>query len=192
MTNRMYLFADEYISGAHTGKPFVATAAAKYAGYAHPAQYGHKLLRHPDVKEYIQKHLDAHAMEAGEILARFTDIARAEIGDVVTMDDGRLRIDNKEVLNNKKFIKSFGFDSNGNPKIEFHDAMQALRDIARIRGMMKDGLEVSGPGGGAVPVAMSVQFVDPDGSPSDLNEKSPDADDVEEEDFSDIEEYPDG
>jgi hypothetical protein len=171
LTHKMILFCDEYISGAATGKPFNGRAAAQHAGYAVPASnpstVASTLLRHPLVQEYIKKQLDSLSMSAAEVLARFTDIARLEVGSVVKVNShGRLEIDAEAVLENKKFIKQFGFDSNGNPKIEFHDSHAALRDIARVRGMMKDGLEVSGPGGGSVPVAMTVNFVAPNGQPT--------------------------
>src|SRR5690606_38381780 len=106
----------------------------------------------------------AFAMSAEEVLSRFSDIARAQVGDILTQNhSGSLVIDPEEVLKLRHVVKSFTYDSNGNPKIEFYDAHQALRDIARVRGIMKDGLEVSGPGGGAVPVSMTVQFVRPNG-----------------------------
>lgn len=199
MNHRMKLFADEWLTGAHTGKQFNGRAAYEYAGYSLPASNpsanASKLLRHPDVQEYIKQRMDEHAMSATEVLLRFTEIARAEIGDVVTVEtrpDGKpmLVIDPEKVAENKRFIKQVGFDSNGNPKIEFHDSMAALRDIARVRGMLKDGIELSGPGGSAVPVAMSVQFVDADGGEVAGLEET--GDDVKEpEDFSDIEDYPD-
>lgn len=194
MTGKQQAFADEWLTGAATGKQFNARAAAEHAGYTltetNPYSTGSKLLRHPEVKAYIDKAMKSQSMSAMEVLGRFTEIARAEIGDVVTKDDvtGRLKIDPDAVIENKKFIKAFGFDSNGNPKIDFHDTMQALRDIARVLGMMKDGLEVSGPGGGAVPVAVQVQFVRADGTTPSVGTESPDNDtQATEEDFSDLE-----
>jgi hypothetical protein len=170
LTPKMIKFADEYISGANLGKPFNAKAAAQWAGYttnaSNPYQYASRVLKHPLVQEYIRKQLDALSMSAAEVLMRFTEIARSEAGSVVKVNaHGRLEIDNAAILANQKFIKQFGFDSNGNPKVEFHDAHAALRDIARVRGMLKDGLEVSGPGGGPVSVAMTVNFVSPSGNP---------------------------
>jgi len=187
----MQLFADEWLTGEHTGKRFHIANAYKHAGYTvsevNPSANGSKLLRHPEVQEYIQKRMDEHAMSATEVLLRFTEIARSEVGDVVTLDPtgSHLKIDPEAVIENKQFISEFGFDSNGHPKIKFHDALAALRDIARVRGMMKDGLEISGPGGGAV--TMKVVFVDPDGSdgrPDGVHED-------EEEDAEDFSEYED-
>jgi hypothetical protein len=187
MTEKMRLFAEEYVTGQHTGKRFNATAAAGYAGYSvhpnNPSNVAVKIKAHPLVQAYINELMDEHTMSALEVLTRFTEIARVEAGDIVDTDiHGNLRINPIKVLQNKKFIKQFGFDSNGNPKVEFHDAYQALKDIARVRGMLKDSMEVSGPGGGAVAVAMQVQFVNPDGS------KATDIGNTSEEDWSDVEE----
>lgn len=188
---KMQAFADEYLTGEHTGKPFNATAAATWCGYKSPMTMGHKLTRHPLVKEYLAKRMEERSMNAMEVLARFTEIARATVGDVVGLDShGRLRIDPEKVLEYKRFIKQFGFDSNGNPKVEFHDSHAALRDIAKVLGMLKEGLELSGPGGGAVPLAMTIQFVNPDGSTAHpggepAQKALPPGD---EEDWSDVEE----
>lgn len=163
INERMKIFADEYLTGAHTGQAFNGYAAARHAKY--PEQYASRLLKHPGIAEYIKERLEEHHMSANEVLKRFTDIARAKVGNVVTtkqLPNGQkaLDIDPDKVLEFRDMIRDFGFDANGNPKVSFHDSHAALRDIARVLGMMKDGLEVSGPGGG--PVEMRVVFVDPD------------------------------
>ncbi|MGW8323380.1 MAG: terminase small subunit, partial [Thermodesulfobacteriota bacterium] len=150
MNDRMRVFADEWLTGAHTGKRFNGTAAYEYAGYTlsevNPSANASKLLRHPEVQAYIKAQLTEHAMNAAEVLLRFTDVARFEVGDVVTKDPAsqRLKIDPDAVIENKRFVKSFGLDSNGEYKIEFQDPIAALRDISRILGMVKDGLDING------------------------------------------------
>lgn len=191
ITARMQAFADEWLTGRVSGKRFNNIEAARVAGYnvdgPNPSQQGTRLLRHPAVKAYIDKRMRENSMSAAEVLARFTEIARAQVGDIVKINEhGRLDIDAEKVIEYKQYIKNFGFDANGVPKIEFYDAHQALRDIARVLGMMKDGLEVSGPGGGSVPVAMTVQFVNPDGSTTTVAPEAPEEEE-ETEDFSDLE-----
>jgi len=186
----MQLFADEWLTGAHTGKRFNGVKAYEYAGYkldvVNPSANPSKLLRHPDVAEYIRKRMDEYAMSAEEVLLRFTAIARSEVGDVVKIGpNGHLMIDPEAVLENKEFIKSFGFDSNGNPKVEFHDALAALRDIARIKGQFKDGLELSGAGG--APVTMQVVFVDAQ-TGQNIEIEGQEKPEVEPEDFSEFDE----
>lgn len=170
LSDKMLVFANEYLTGAVTGCRFNATKAALHAVGPGKTDHqyslrGYAWLRHPEVRKYIEKRLDEYSMSAGEVLARFTDIARSEAGAILEMDPTEtfLKIDPKKVIQNRRFVKSFGYDANGNPKIEFHDALGALRDIAKVRGMLKEGLEVSGPGGGAVPVKMVVEFVLPNG-----------------------------
>jgi hypothetical protein len=199
-TAKMQAFADEWLTGDQSGKKYNLGAACKVAGYGdannpHIRTIGYKVMRHPLVKEYIDRRMNEMSMSSAEVLMRFTDIARAPLGNVVTKNmHGHLDIDVDKVLENSQYIKSFSFDSNGKPKIDFMDPQAALRDIARARGMLKDGLEVSGPGGGSVPIAMSVQFVNPDGSTYNPTpnaqqaklEAGEDFDDIEEGEFEDV------
>lgn len=191
INEKMRRFADEWLTGEHTGKAFNGVAAYKHAGYAiqdqNPSGNPSKLLRHPGVQEYIRKRLEEHAMSAQEVLFRFTEIARSQVGDVVAKDiNNRLTIDPDKVLENQRFIRNFGFDSNGNPKIEFHDSLEALKQIARVLGMLKDGLEVTGTGGG--PVKLQVEFVDPDGSTVNLGPTNASEENTEPaEDYSEFE-----
>jgi len=190
MTPRMKIFADEWLTGTGTGKRFNATAAYEYAGYqlppSNPGANASKMLRHPEVNAYIKKQLDEHAMGATEVLLRFSDVARFDVGDVVRQNPNsqRLEIDPTKVLEYKRFVKSFGLDSNGEYKIEFHDPMAALRDITRILGMVKDGLDIHTGGGAAT---LTVNFVDADGNGMRLEKVQPeDAEPLE--DFSDLDE----
>lgn len=187
MIEKMKVFADEWLTGANTGKRFNGKAAYEYAGYtlsiSNPSANASKLLRHPEVQAYIKKRLEEHAMDATEVLLRFTDVARFDVGDVVRQNPSnqRLEIDPKAVLENKRFVKSFGLDSNGEYKIEFHDPMAALRDITRILGMVKDGLDIHTGGGSAT---LTVNFVDADGNGMKLTKAQPE--DEEPEDFSEF------
>ena len=182
------MFADEWLTGANTGKRFNGRAAYEFAGYVIPESNNSgnasKLLRHPNVRAYIQERLDAHTMDATEVLLRFTEIARSEMGDIVKCDPrtGALRVDNEAVIENSQFIKSFSFDSNGNPKIEFHDSVAALRDLARVHSMFHDSIDIGGPGG--APLSVNVNFVLPNGESAQLG---PTNEQLEEtEDFSQI------
>lgn len=171
LRQRHKLFADEWLTGDATGKPFNGRAAYEFAGYvicdANPSGNASKLLRHPQVKAYIDERLQEHSMDATEIMLRFTDIARSNIGDILVMaPNGNVTVDEKALLKNKHFVKSFGYDSNGNPKIEFHDPVAALRDLARVHSMFHDSLEVGGPGG--IPLSVRVEFVMPDGKQVEL------------------------
>jgi hypothetical protein len=190
MSLRKQLFVDEYLTGAATGKRFNAAAAYEHAGYApnpaNPSSNAWKLLRDPSVQAYMKDRLAEHVMSVEEALVRLAEIARAEVGDIVIRDPvtGRLDIDTLKVLTNKKYIKNFYWDSNGNPRIEFHDSYAALKDILKISGALSEGFQLGGVGGG--PAVLQIQFVNPDGSISQPFGQP--AQPVPTEDFSEFEE----
>ena len=105
-------------------------------------------------------------MRSTEIVARLTQIATGEVGSILEIQtdiegNQRLTIDPEKVMEMKHLISKFGYDSNGLPKIEFHDAHTALRDLGRVRHLFGDSNELSGPGGGPIPVTMTLNFVRP-------------------------------
>lgn len=165
---KLKAFADEWLTGEVSGKRFNLINAARVAGY-HPSEknpyfIGSKCFRHPAVKEYINKRLEEYAMSSAEILMRFTEIARANVGECLELGPhGELKINNEILMEKQHVIKNFGLDSNGNFKVEFHNAHEALRDLAKARGLLKDSVEVGGVGGG--PLTVQVQFVGINGQP---------------------------
>jgi hypothetical protein len=182
-------FADEWLTGAASGRPFHLPSAYAHAGYTvdknQPSANPSKLLRHPKVQKYIKKRMEEFSMTPMEVLARFTQIARGQFGDVLKIGPtGAISVDKDAVMQNRHLIKSFGFDNNGEMKMDFHDPVDALKQITRILGMNKDGLEVTGAGGG--PVVTQVQFINPDGSQAHLGPTSELSSDVEIEDFSEF------
>jgi hypothetical protein len=157
-------FVTEYCTGEVRGKKYNATSAAIVAGYAESGAHvrGSALMKRDDVKAAVQELLGEISMQAEEIVARLSDIARAEIGNIVDiMDNGQIRMSSDELKKLKPFIKSFSWDSNGNPKIEFHDPHAAIKDLARIRGLNKDGLELTGANGGPIQVQLNINFHSP-------------------------------
>lgn len=64
-----------------------ATAAAKIAGYAQPHSQGPRLLKDEQVraaiKESMKTRFDADVMEKEEVLARVSQLARANLADIV-------------------------------------------------------------------------------------------------------------
>lgn len=192
---RQRLFADEWLTGANTGKRFNGRAAYEYAGYdipeANPSTNASKLRRHPKVDAYIKKRLAEATMSPEEVAARISEVARNEVGDILKVNEnGHLAIDEEEVLKRKSFVKSFKHDSNGNPVVEFHDSMTALDRISKIHGMQKDGMMLMGAGGGAL--TLELVFVEPDGTQKPvMADGNAEADEGPQEDFSEFDEYPD-
>ena len=79
---------------------FNASKAAEKAGFKHPPQAAHRLLKKPEIQRFIEDcHKDV-AMEAGEIIQRFTNIARKEpdrqykVSDILNALDKLARIRN--------------------------------------------------------------------------------------------------
>lgn len=160
-TDKMRVFVEEYCTGERFGKPFNKTRAAEAAGYAEPSSQGHHVYARPEVKAAIQWRLNQLVMTNEEIVARLNRLATGELGEVVDTSGTYPKYDMEWLKKNKDLIKGFKLDSNGNAVIEFHDPHAALKDLMKVRGMGKEGLEISGPGGGAVPVQLQVNFVAP-------------------------------
>lgn len=160
------LFVEEYCTGAKLGKPFNAVKAAEAAGYASPEGYSPRLSAREDIRAAIAYRLSQLTMSKEEVLARFTALAKSEVGEVLERDPltGVFKINPDKLESNKKFLKSFGYDSNGNPKYEFHDAHAALRDLAKAHGLFRDETTA----GGNVTVNMTINFVLPGQAPGQL------------------------
>ena len=161
--DQMRRFAEDYATGCYSGKRFNKSASALAAGYSEGPNTGYRLYGRPDVRRAIDQVLDTVSLSTREIEARLIEMATAEIGEMVTLSPVTQQpiYDWSKIEKYKHLIKEFSFDSNGNPKIVFHDAHAALKDLIRVRGMAKEGVELSGPGGSAVPVQISVNFVSP-------------------------------
>lgn len=157
----MRAFVEEYCTGEQSGKKFNFTRAADTAGYADPPSQGHRLYRRPDVKAAINWRLNQLVIGNEEIVARLNALATTELGEAVDTSGTYPKYNIEFIKANPHLVKSFKLDSNGNPVFEFHDPHAALKDLMKVRGMGKEGLEISGPGGGAVPVQLQVNFVRP-------------------------------
>lgn len=158
----MRAFVREYCTGEQSGRRLNLTHAARIAGYSAPTQDGARLRARADVRAAINWFLDQISLTPQEIIGKLEDWAGADLGAIVDTSNGTsVRLNIKELERLKPFVKSLTFDSNGNPKVEFFDPHAAIRDLMKARGMTKEGIELSGPGGGAIPVSLNVNFVAP-------------------------------
>lgn len=82
LTAKQRRFVDAYCEFG-----FNATRAAIEAGYSAKTarSQGSRLLTNVDIAAAVSARLDEAAMPANEVLARLADIARADIGDVLTI-----------------------------------------------------------------------------------------------------------
>lgn len=82
------LFAEEYI------KTWNASEAARRAGYSEATaqEQGSRLLKEPEIEEYIQSRISEVAMQADEVLLRLADHARGSIEEFIDIgcDEARL------------------------------------------------------------------------------------------------------
>jgi len=138
LTKKQQLFVDEYLQS------FNATEAAIKAGYSEKTAYsiGWENLRKPDIAEEIQKHLQASAMSADEVLKRWADTARSDIGlfsDVRNSSDLKSHPLSYLV---KKFKKRITYDKDGNAtediELELYDAQTAQQMIGKHWALLTD------------------------------------------------------
>lgn len=80
LTTKQQAFVDYYLKSSN------ATEAARLAGYAHPMQQGHRLLRNVEIQEALQERGTSQNLlkgqriaEANEVLVYLTDVMEGRI-----------------------------------------------------------------------------------------------------------------
>jgi len=144
LTNKQKLFVEEYL------QDFNATRAAGRAGYGGDdnalAAAGSRLLRNVKIAEKVSARLQESAMSADEVLQRFAEQARADIGDFIAIDaKGNFVIDWRAAKGKTHLIKSAKHTSHG-VTIELYDAQAALDKLARMHGLYADKLQLEHSG----------------------------------------------
>jgi hypothetical protein len=141
-TDKERLFIGYYVQTLNAHK------AARMAGYVFNSDqaFPYKKKNLPKMKVAIQELLDATYLDAPEVRSRLSSYARAEYADYLK-DDGT--VDLFQLLADGKghLIKSIKPSQHGHI-IEFYDAQVALTTLAKITGLLRDRMEVSGPDGG--------------------------------------------
>lgn len=127
-----------------------ATETARRLGYAHPNVQGPRLLVKVSIAEEIQRRLTERQMSADEVLARLTDMARADMRDFVKsfeiVGKTAIMVDLGKALEEGKthLIKKIKYNAQGGLEIELHDAQAALEKVGRHYGLFRDVQEVTG------------------------------------------------
>lgn len=141
LTRKQQVFVNEYL------KCWNATEAARKAGYSERSirAIAHENLTKPYIKAEITRRLEENAMGADEVLARLSDIARADVGKFLTWIDGYKEpiIDISKTKDKTHLIKRMEYDKDGRVKFELHDAHAALRDLGKHHGLFTDNVEHS-------------------------------------------------
>jgi phage terminase small subunit len=144
---------------------FNATQAAVKAGYkpSNAKNTGYKLLQQESVKKAIQSQLDEWSMSSQEALKRLTDWGRGTFAPFITQHPTEgivLDLSTSQAMENIGLIRKIKQTHREyfNPvdktttteyvtEIELHDAKDAVVQIARIRGLYVNKMEVSGKNG---------------------------------------------
>lgn len=152
LTTKQQIFIEEYLSNGYN-----ATAAARTAGYAGgDAQLrvqGSDNLSKPNIRSRIDERLREHRLNADEVLARLSEMARGSMDDFIDSDSGSLdlkKASKAQRLHLVKKIKSRTIISNKDDsqvdetEIELYDAQKALIDLGRHLKLFTDNLNISG------------------------------------------------
>lgn len=174
LTAKQRLFV-HYYCGSAAGN---GTRAARLAGYEGNANTLSSMawenLRKPDIKAAIEAELDRLAMDEREILWRMSQHARVDMGDFLNAQaPGRVFVDlsageeGDKPLHLIRKIKQRTLARSGVgddevevllTEIEVVDAQAALRDLARIKGLMRDRVELTGKDGKDLKLGVGVDF----------------------------------
>jgi hypothetical protein len=153
LTRQQKVWADAFVKHGNGRR------ASREAGYSEPSWDAAAIQnrRNAKIREYMDSCFTELSMGAKEVVQRLTEIAYIDLSEVVK-PDGALDMKKVKELGLDRHIKSTGFDSNGNLKVEFYDRHAALKDLGRVHKLFGDSNQISGAGGG--PAVVEVRFVD--------------------------------
>jgi len=132
---RQQLFVEYYL-----GNRGNATDAARQAGYKGSANVlgvqGHENLRNPKIQAAIKQRLEQHGMPRDEILARLTDMARADMGEFVHIKHNRLIVNLRKArrAGRTHVIRRLRKGKHG-WSIEMVDSLRAIELLGRYYGL---------------------------------------------------------
>jgi len=147
LTYKQALFVASYLGDAKGN----ATEAARAAGYAWPDKLGPRLVGKSSVRAAIAAKLDEAGMASSEILARLSEIARADIGRFLRIEpDGQVSLDLaklkkagrtriiKKIKSTRRTTKTRDAESvEERVDVELYDAQTALDTLAKVRGLYR-------------------------------------------------------
>jgi phage terminase small subunit len=142
-TYKQRLFVHYFLGDAHGN----ATEAARMAGYSNP-EIGRQMLRNITIRAAIERKVTGAAMAADEVLARLSEHASADMGDLDGLlkfdGEGKLKLDLKGAKKRGKsrLIKKLRPTRDG-IAVELVDSQAALVQLGRYHGLFIDRTEVS-------------------------------------------------
>lgn len=145
-TAKQLLFIDAYLANGGNG-----TRAAEAAGYKGSedvwAQVAYENLRKPEIEAEINRRLSQY-MSADEVLYRLSEIANADLGDVLD-EDGRVDLKKAKRLGKTRFLKVIKLKSGATNEIAFeqYSRMEALELLGKKHKLFIERHEHTGENG---------------------------------------------
>jgi len=151
-TARQRAFIDHY-----TANGFNATQAAISAGYSLETarQQASRLLSNVHITSEINRIYQQNTMSAEEILARLSEMARGDLGDVWDETSGQVDWKQTRALGKSGLIKRIKHKTirtstddgkeieTFEDEVELHDPLKAMHLLAKVHGMLIDRLQIS-------------------------------------------------
>lgn len=145
LTDKQRRFVEEYCVD------FNRTQAAIRAGYSERTakEIGHENLTKPHIRAAVDARLDELSMSAAEATKRLTDWGRGDFSPFLT-DDGGLDLTSEAARENIGLLRKVKIrermiagDEDAaimerKTEVELHDAKDAVKEIAKIRGLHQD------------------------------------------------------
>ena len=168
LTEKQERFCQEYLVDLN------GTQAAIRAGYSPfcAGEQAARLLTNVSIRARIDELMAARSMRteitAAVVIRELARVALVNPLDVISATDATVRedasIDQTAAIQSVKVKIVDGDISSIEREVKLHDKVRALELLGKHLGMYTDKKELSGPGGGAVPVKLVVEYVKPDGA----------------------------
>ena len=134
LTPKERLFVHYFLGEANHN----ASEAARLAGYLRPGQYGHELLKKPEIRAAVDAKIETVGMTAKEVLTRLAAMATADPMEFFVVNGfGVPRIDLRKAQRTGRtfLIRSLECRADGSVKLTLHNSQDALDKLAKILGM---------------------------------------------------------
>lgn len=151
LTGKQRAFVTAYVTNG-----FNATRAAISAGYVENSAHvtGHDNLRNPKIRLEIQRIMSEQTMPSEEVLARLTEHARGDIGDLYDESTGQVDWEHARTLGKTALIKKIRHKTTRKTfedgtdieifedEIELHNPQFALQLLGKQHGLFSDKLKI--------------------------------------------------
>jgi hypothetical protein len=152
--NEVTLFCEEFL---RTNDPCLAAKAIGLAG-----NKGTELLKTDQIRKHLVHRYKAiqetYAIECNEVIAYLMGVMRHNPRDFIDWTNGSVIVKSSALLSDEQARLVAGIkrtvDRHGNEcvNIELPSKFQAADKLARIFGLYNESIQISGPGGGPIPL----------------------------------------